>query len=189
MVAGQLMNREVKAEKALIIAIVGFSGAGKTTLVEKLIPALGRRGFRTGTIKHHFHDVEMDKPGKDSWRHKQAGAEVSILSTPGRIGMVSNVDHDHDPQELGHLFTGVDIILAEGYKRSDHLKIEVFRDGIGGDDLLCRQDEGLLAVVTDEPIEIDVPVFSVKDTEGLADRIAGIASRIGDAKTITAGPG
>ncbi len=110
-----------------VISIVGFSGSGKTTLLEKLIPELTRRGIRVGTIKHHLHDFDMDKPGKDSWRHKQAGAVVTIISTPSRIGMSMDVDHDHKPHELVPFFDGVDIILTEGYKRGDNAKLEVFR--------------------------------------------------------------
>ncbi|HUU81381.1 MAG TPA: molybdopterin-guanine dinucleotide biosynthesis protein B, partial [Acidobacteriota bacterium] len=83
-----------------IVLFVGSSGSGKTTLLEKLIPELTRRGLRVGTIKHDVHGFEMDQPGKDSWRHKHAGALASIISSPHQIGEVMDVDHDHSLDEL-----------------------------------------------------------------------------------------
>jgi len=151
-----------------IISIVGRSDSGKTTLIEKLIPELTRRGIRVGTIKHHLHDFDMDKPGKDSWRHKKAGAAVTIISTPSRIGMSMDVDHDHKPQELAPLFAGVDIILTEGYKRGDNAKLEVFRPEVHEKPLL-QGDVHLMALISDAPVDIGVPRFLKDDIEGLAD--------------------
>ncbi len=151
-----------------IISIVGFSGSGKTTLLEKLIPELTRRGIRVGTIKHHLHDFEMDRPGKDSWRHKQAGAAVTIISTPSRIGISRDVDHDHKPQELVPFLDGVDIILTEGYKRENNPKLEVFRPEIHEKPLL-QGDESLMALISDAPVDIGVPRFSTDDIDGLTD--------------------
>ena len=151
-----------------VISIVGFSGSGKTTLLEKLIPELTRRGIRVGTIKHHLHDFDMDKPGKDSWRHKQAGAAVTIISTPSRIGMSMDVDHDHKPHELAPLFDGVDIILAEGYKRENNAKLEVFRPEVH-EKPLSQGDEHLMALISDAPVDIGVPRFLTDDIEELAD--------------------
>ena len=107
-----------------IISIVGASGAGKTTLLEKLIPALSRRGYKTGTIKHDIHGFEIDRPGKDSWRHKHAGASSTIISSPFQIGMVMDVDHDHGLDELAPFLANVDVILTEGYKREYKAKFE-----------------------------------------------------------------
>ena len=98
-----------------IVCIVGSSGAGKTTLLEKLIPELTCRGIKVGTVKHDVHGFEIDKPGKDSYRHKQAGAVVTIISSPKRIGMVMDTDHDLDLGELLPFYSGVDIVLTEGY--------------------------------------------------------------------------
>ena len=151
-----------------IISIVGFSGSGKTTLLEKLIPELTRRGIRVGTIKHHLHHFEMDNPGKDSWRHKQAGAAVSIISAPSRIGMSMDVDHDHTPQELAPLFAGVDIILTEGYKRGDNAKLEVFRHEVH-EKPVSQGDKNLMALISDAQVDIGVPRFLTDDMEGLAD--------------------
>jgi molybdopterin-guanine dinucleotide biosynthesis protein B len=156
------------AKEPVIISIVGASGAGKTTLLEKLIPELMRRGLRVGTIKHDLHGFEMDRPGKDSWRHKQAGASVSIISSPYQIGMVMDVDHDHDLDELSPLLSGVDIILTEGYKGQDKAKLEVFRSEAYPEPL-CKDDEHLMALISDTPVDLGVPRFLPDDVKGLAD--------------------
>jgi len=151
-----------------IISIVGASGSGKTTLLEKLIPELGGRGFRVGTIKHDVHNFQMDRPGKDSWRHRQAGARATILSSPYQIGMVMDVDYDHPVVELAQLFTDVDLILTEGYKRGENPKVEVFRPEIC-DEPLCKGDKMLVALISDEPLEMGVPRFSPSQPKELAD--------------------
>ena len=152
-----------------IISVVGLSGSGKTTLLEKLIPEFTRRGFRVGTVKHHRHRFEMDQPGKDSWRHKHAGAAVAIVSSPYRIGMITDVDHDHRPEELAPLLCGVDIILTEGYKQDHNPKIEVIRPEAGGGEPILRGDVHLVALVSDAKVDLDVPKFSTDDIEALAD--------------------
>jgi len=140
------------------VSVVGNSGSGKTTFLEKLIPELIARGLKVGTIKHDVHGFEMDKPGKDSWRHKHAGASATVISSPYQIGMVMDVEHDHKPDELLLLFNGMDIILTEGYKRGDHPKMEIFRN-----------DNYLLALISDETVHLKVPRFSTKDIKGVAD--------------------
>jgi len=149
-----------------IVSIVGNSGSGKTTFIEKLIPELVRRGLKVGTVKHDVHGFDMDKPGKDSWRHKQAGASTTIISSPYQIGMVMDVDHDHQPDELLPLFPGVDIILAEGYKRGNKPKLEIFRPEIAHEPL-CKDDENLLALICDTNVDLGVPRFSFKDMDGI----------------------
>lgn len=151
-----------------IISVVGTSGSGKTTFLEKLIPEFTRRGLKVGTVKHHPHKIELDRQGKDSWRHKQAGASIALLSSPSHIGMVMDVDHDHQPDELTKLLSGVDIILIEGYKNSDTPKLEVFRPEISSQPIL-KDDKNLLAMVSDTPFDPDLPRFSTDDVEGLAD--------------------
>jgi len=155
-----------------IVSIVGFSGSGKTTLLEKLIRELAARGYRIGTVKHDVHGFEMDKPGKDSWRHKRAGAATSVISSPRQVGVVMDVDHDHDPDELRPFFRNVDIVFTEGYKRGDKPKVEVFRAGLR-DAPLCRHDDHLIALVTDTKVDIGAPRFSLEDVEGLADFLVG----------------
>lgn len=151
-----------------LIAVVGNSGSGKTTFIEKLIPELTSRGLKVGSIKHDVHGFEMDKPGKDSWRHKHAGASTTIISSPYQIGMVMDVEYDHRPDELLSLFNGLDIILTEGYKGSSIPKLEIFRAEITTEPL-CKNDEKLLAFITDANVDLNVPVFSTKAVKNVAD--------------------
>jgi molybdopterin-guanine dinucleotide biosynthesis adapter protein len=153
-----------------VLGIVGFSGSGKTTLTVALVAALKRRGLRVGTIKHDVHGFDLDRPGKDSWRHKQAGAGVTVVTSPQRIGMVMDVDHDHQPLELLPLMVGMDIVLVEGFKRAPLPKIEVFRPE-AGKPAACRGDRHLIAVVSDARLDWGVPRYAPDDTEGLCDFI------------------
>lgn len=150
-----------------IVAVVGFSGSGKTTLVVGLVRELRRRGLRVGTIKHHHLDLEMDRPGKDTWLHRNAGAFGTILATPKRIGMAWDVDHDLTPQELAVWLPGADIILAEGYKYSRTPKIEVFRPEISRTPL-CLDDPFLMAVVSETHVSWEGPRFSPGDFSGIS---------------------
>jgi len=154
--------------KPFILCIVGASSAGKTSLIERLIPELRKRGLKIGTIKHDIHDrFEMDKPGKDSWRHKKAGASVTIVSSPRRIGIIMDVDHDHDPEELLK-FLDVDLVITEGYKKSPYPKIEIIKTGI---DPICKDDKTLIAIVSDNELlsSTNIPRFTLQDIEKLAD--------------------
>ncbi|VEN74587.1 Molybdopterin-guanine dinucleotide biosynthesis protein B [Candidatus Desulfarcum epimagneticum] len=154
-----------------VVAIVGNSGSGKTTFMERLIPEIKARGLKVGTIKHH-HKAEMaeiDRPGKDSWRHKRAGASVAAVVSASGAGMVADADRDRGPLEWLYLFPGVDIVLCEGFKRENISKIEVFRPEISPRPL-CRDDEALLAFVSDSDIEgARTPVFSPKEAGKTAD--------------------
>ena len=141
-------NKPPKNTTPPIVTIVGNSGSGKTTLLEKLIAELKRLGFKIGTIKHDVHGFEMDKPGKDSWRHKQAGAVTTIITSPRQIGMVKDVNHDHTPNELVAFFTETDLILCEGFKSLPLPKMEIFRPEIHSS-RLCTDDKNLLAVISD----------------------------------------
>jgi molybdopterin-guanine dinucleotide biosynthesis protein B len=109
----------------------------------------------------------MDHPGKDSWRHKQAGAEITLISSPERIGMVKDVDHDHGLDELMPFLSDVDIVLTEGYKREDKPKIEIYRPEIHSRPL-GTHDPTLIALVTDGAVDLGVPRFSTDDVSGLA---------------------
>jgi molybdopterin-guanine dinucleotide biosynthesis protein B len=152
-----------------MISVVGKSGSGKTTLIEKLIPELRRRGHRVGIVKHAFHQFDIDKKGKDSWRHKAAGANTVIVASLGRIAMVK----DHDSERLDSLecyFQDTDIVITEGYKKQDKPKIEIFRAGVHTEPL-CREDNKLIAFVTDTDIDLNVPRFDLEDIQGLADLI------------------
>jgi molybdopterin-guanine dinucleotide biosynthesis protein B len=166
-VFGRIFGEETKSPPP-IIAVVGRSGAGKTTLLENLIRELRQRGLKIGTVKHDVHGFEMDKPGKDTWRHKKAGALTTLISSPYQIGMVRDVDHDHDVDELAPFFKDVDLILAEGYKRSNKPKIEIFRPE-AHQEPLCRKDDHLIALVSDMALDLGVPRFSLDDIQGLAE--------------------
>ena len=150
-----------------VISVVGKPDCGKTTLLERLIPELNRRGYRVGTIKHHVHRFEMDVPGKDTWRHKQAGARIVALSSPTGLGIVRDVEEDCSIEELvGRYFFDVDLVLTEGYKRAALPKIEVYRHRLHAEPLPA--DETWIAVVSDCPTPRNLPHFTPKDHEGLA---------------------
>ncbi|MDO8094554.1 MAG: molybdopterin-guanine dinucleotide biosynthesis protein B [Candidatus Brocadiales bacterium] len=154
-----------------IISIVGRSESGKTTLIEKLIPELVRRHYKVATVKHDAHSFEIDKKGKDSWRHKNAGASIAIVSSPKRVTIFSDTERDLTLEELREKYiNGVDVILAEGYKKSIHPKIEVNRSALGND-LLCTADDNLIAIVSDREHKLGVPVFDAEDIVGLANLI------------------
>ena len=152
-----------------IICIAGRSQTGKTTLIEKLIPVLKERGYRIGTIKHSHHIFEMDKTGKDSWRHKDAGAETVIIASPGKIAMVKN-DHEGSLDSLVDYFRDMDLVITEGYKGEKKPKIEVVRAARHQEALLA-EDPNLIAIVTDIDMSVNVPVFGMEDIVQLADFI------------------
>ncbi|CAB1074643.1 hypothetical protein JY97_01715 [Alkalispirochaeta odontotermitis] len=154
-----------------VICIVGRSQSGKTTLIEKLIPVIKNKGYRIGTIKHSHHIFDFDKSGKDSWRHKDAGAEAVIIASPGKIAMVKN-DHRGTLESLLDYFGDLDLVVTEGYKGARQPKIEVVRAARHGEALL-RDDKHLVAVVTDADLEINLPVFGLEEVENLADFIEG----------------
>ncbi len=153
-----------------IVSLVGKPDSGKTTLLEKLIPALTRQGYRVGTIKHHVHRFEMDKPGKDTWRHKQAGARVVALASPTGLGVIRDVDDDPDVRVLtARSFSDVDLVITEGYKRLDFPKIEVHRRALHAEPLPNR-DATWAAMVSDAPAPQGdkLPWFAIDDVAGLA---------------------
>jgi len=155
-----------------IISIVGRSNAGKTTLIEKLIPELIRRGYRVATIKHDVHGFAVDHEGKDSWRHKKAGAHTAVISSPWKVAVIEDVERDHDPAELRDRYIrDVDIILSEGYKGSSHPKIEVFRAALESNLLCSPRDNLLIALASDQPLKAGVPCFNINDVMGLVDLI------------------
>ena len=152
-----------------ILSIVGKSDSGKTTLIEKLIPELKQRGYRVGTIKHSAHGFEMDQKGKDSWRHRQAGADTVAVSAPGQIAFTKRTEQS-TLEDLLYLFDDVDVIITEGFKRSNQAKIEIFRKGVH-DHPLEGQNNNTIAYVTDAPLETDLPLFGLDDIRALADFI------------------
>jgi len=151
-----------------IVSVVGKSGSGKTTLLEKLIPLLKERGYRVAVVKHHVHgEFEMDRPGKDSWRHARAGADVIVVASPVKVAQIRRVDAEPSLQEVAAGLSGVDLILTEGYKRAHTPKIEVSRRE-RSTGLICDPEE-LLAVIADHPVSLDIPQFDLDDAAGVAD--------------------
>jgi molybdopterin-guanine dinucleotide biosynthesis adapter protein len=157
-------------EVAPIVCVVGRGKTGKTTLLEKLIPELKSRGYKVGTIKRHSHPgLDFDVPGKDSWRHAQAGSDYVVVAGPDKMASMRNLERELTLDEVAATVTGVDIILVEGYKRADKPKIEVVRAERSSEPL-CTADE-LLALVTDVDIAMPVPRFGLNDVRPLADLI------------------
>ncbi len=154
-----------------IISIVGKSDSGKTTLIEKLIPELTRRGYRIGTVKHDVHGFEVDREGKDSWRHKQAGAHTVVISSPKKVALIRDVENDLTLEEIRKkLIQDVDLILSEGYKKDVEPKIEIFRKE-KHKELLCTKDNNLVAIVSDKEFKVGVPCFFLDNIKGVADFI------------------
>ena len=158
-----------------IISIVGLSGSGKTTLVEKLVSELTGRGLRVGTIKHSRHVHTMDVPGKDSWRHKEAGAVKTLFVGPETMQLVSDVKGDESPFDFAkaHL-SGLDVAIVEGFLNFKMDKIEVVRKERSTKPLTTPED-GLVAVASDLTKESlgdpPVPVMDLNATEEIADFI------------------
>jgi molybdopterin-guanine dinucleotide biosynthesis protein B len=154
-----------------IISIVGRSKSGKTTLIERLIPEFIERGYRVATIKHHGKDFQIDHEGKDSRRHKQAGAQTVVISSPQKVALIEDAFQDLPLDDLATRFIrGADIIIAEGFKRDKHPKIEVFRKGIHPHPLAPELDN-VIAVVSDAPLTLDIPCLNLNDINGIADII------------------
>lgn len=153
-----------------IVSIVGKSDSGKTTLLEALIKVLRQRGRRVAVIKHAVNGFEFDTPDKDSWRLSQAGSEVSAISSNDRLVIIRHLENDPDPQELvQYVGADCDLVLTEGFKQYPYPKIEVVRGEQGAE--LVSPAEQLLAIVTDKPLDIDVPQFDKDDVTEIADLI------------------
>lgn len=134
-----------------MVSFVGTSGCGKTTLIEKVIPLLTSRGFNVSTVKHDAHDFQMDKEGKDTWRHKKAGARAILISNKDKFAMICDTEKEKSIEELVAMLPDyTDIIVAEGFKKELQKKIEVFRKGYSTK-LQCADDPNLIAVATDMP--------------------------------------
>lgn len=150
-----------------IVSVIGKSKSGKTTLIEKLVQELKSRGYRVATIKHIPRGVNFDEPGKDSWRHIQAGSEATAVSAPDKIVMIRPVGQDVTLDEIAHLLgEDYDIILTEGFKQGNAPKIEVHRKDVGPP---LKNIRKLIGIVTDELLETKRRQFSPDDIEDIAD--------------------
>lgn len=153
-----------------ILSIVGKSGSGKTTLLEKIIPELKARGYRLATIKHHAHPgFEIDKPGKDTWRHAQAGSDLVIIIAPDKIASIRKLARELTLDEVTAGIDGVDLILTEGYKSADKPALEVVRSEVSAEPI--SDTDQLVALATDVPLDVDVPQFHPQDVKGIVEFI------------------
>ena len=154
-----------------VINIVGYSSnVGKTLLIENLIKELKSRGYSIATIKHDVHGFDIDKEGKDTYKHRKAGSETVIISSKNRIAIIKELNKETELQEIIEMASDKDIILVEGYKKSNLRKIEVYRDGLS--EKIITPKEKLIAIASDIDIHMDdVKVIPKEDFKALADLI------------------
>jgi molybdopterin-guanine dinucleotide biosynthesis adapter protein len=156
-----------------VVGLAGWSGAGKTTLMTRVIPLLVGRGLTVATVKHTHHDFDIDKPGKDSWLHRQAGASEVAIASSRRWAIVHELRGETEPSlaEILAKLAPVDLVIVEGFKRHAHPELEVFRAAVGKP-LLHPDDDCIVAVATDAPLpQATVPVLMLDDIEGIANML------------------
>lgn len=150
------------------IGIAGYSGSGKTTLIEKIIPLLVAEGFRVSLIKHAHHEFDLDHPGKDSHRHRMAGASEVLITSSNRWAMMHELRGDTEPtleEQLNH-FAPCDVVIVEGWKHHAMPKIEVHRK-LSEKPLLFPEDRSVIAVASDESLATELPQFDLDDAEAV----------------------
>ena len=150
-----------------IVCFVGRSNSGKTTLIERVIPELVRAGYKVATVKHAGHGFDLDTEGKDSWRHKRAGASSVMVLSKGSMAMFADVSDQMNVEDVRDRFLDhtYDLLIAEGWKHEGYPKIVIVREQIGE---IPVSSEGLLAVVSDKPLDLSVPLFGLDDVVGVA---------------------
>jgi molybdopterin-guanine dinucleotide biosynthesis protein MobB len=155
-----------------VFGIVGWKNAGKTGLMERLVTEITARGFSVSTVKHAHHSFDVDHPGKDSFRHREAGASQVLLASRNRIALMHELRGAPEPtlEVLLAQLAPVDLVLVEGYKRDGHAKVEAHR-AVTGNPLIASDDPTVRAVASDTPIGLDRPVFGLDDTAAIADFI------------------
>ncbi len=151
-----------------VLGFAGYSGAGKTTLIERLLPRLGAAGLRVSVIKQSHHDFEVDVPGKDSWRHRRAGASEVLLTSPHRWMLVGEMRGEPEPDLAAHIarLSPCDLVLVEGFKHADLAKIEVWR-AANAKPWLHPEDSRCIAVAADGTPPGDLPRFHPDDLEAI----------------------
>lgn len=158
-----------------LFGLAGWSGAGKTTLVIRLLPVLAARGLAVSTMKHAHHSFDIDSEGKDSWRHRQAGAQEVMVASAHRWALMHEHRGADEPSaaELALRMSPVDLLLVEGFKREPHAKLEVHR-AANGKPLLHPDDPRIVAVASDVALpEVALPVLPLDDVAAIADFIIG----------------
>jgi molybdopterin-guanine dinucleotide biosynthesis protein B len=153
-----------------IVSFVGRSNSGKTTLIERVIPELVRAGYRVATVKHAGHGFDLDTEGKDSWRHKRAGASTVVVVSKGSLALFSDVSDQVKVEEIRDRFMDqhIDLIIAEGWKSEGYPKIVVIRDQVGE---VPIAPDGLLAVVSNTPIDLPVTWIHLDDVSAVAELV------------------
>ena len=166
-----------------VVGIAGYSGSGKTTLVERLIPALRARGQRVSVVKHAHHKFDIDHVGKDTWRHRAAGAFEVVVASDTRLALMREFEQPAKMtvhQLIAELYDGVDWVVVEGFKQSDLQKIEVWRAS-AGKAARYVDDDFIVAIATDSPTELPQatlrPVLDLNDPEAVADWLLASAGR------------
>lgn len=156
-----------------VISIISKKRAGKTTLIVKLIPELKKRGYRIGTLKHDTHGFEIDHEGKDTYKHKQAGSDTVVISSPWKISVIKDVSEELSiDQIIDTYFMDVDLVVTEGYKNANKTQIEVFRSSAHSSPMYKKgETSSLIAMASDTHLDMDVPVYNINDVIGLADLI------------------
>lgn len=155
-----------------LYGVVGWKNAGKTGLMERLVTEITGRGFSVSTVKHAHHSFDVDHAGKDSFRHRAAGATEVLLASRNRFALMHELRDEDEPNLsdlLGRL-SPVDLVLIEGYKRDAHPKIEAHR-AVTGNALIAPDDPTIRAVASDVPLDLDRPVFDLNNTVEVADFI------------------
>src|SRR6476660_5064164 len=149
-----------------VIGLAGWSGAGKTTLLTRLIPHFNALGLRVSVIKHAHHQFDVDVPGKDSWRHREAGAAEVLVASSNRWALMHELRGASEPRmpELLGKLSSVDLVVVEGFKREPHRKIEVYR-AANGKPLLFPDDPGIVGIAADTSVETTLPVAYLDDVE------------------------
>ncbi|VDC23626.1 molybdopterin-guanine dinucleotide biosynthesis protein B [Pseudogemmobacter humi] len=156
-----------------IYGVIGWQNSGKTTLMERLVADITARGFSVSTVKHVHHDVDLDRPGKDTYRHREAGAREVVLASVKRFAILrEHRGPEPDLREVLARLAPVDLVLVEGYKRDAHPKIEVWREGVTDRALIQPGDPLVRAVATDAPLAgLTVPVLDLNEAARVADFI------------------
>ena len=155
-----------------VYGVTGWKNAGKTGLMERLVAEIAGRGITVSTLKHAHHQFDVDQPGKDSFRHRTAGAQQVLLASSKRWALMTELREDPEPplSDLLEQLAEVALVLIEGWKRDRHPKVEAWRAETGNP-LIAPGDPTIKAVATDSPIETDRPTFDLNDTESIADFI------------------
>jgi molybdopterin-guanine dinucleotide biosynthesis protein B len=164
-----------------VIGLAGWSGAGKTTLLSRLIPYLRQQGLRVSVIKHAHHDFDVDQPGKDSWIHRQSGAEEVLVSSANRWALMHELRGGPEPHlpDLLRKMSPVDLVVVEGFRSEPYRKIEVHRKA-NGKPPLFPADPAIAAIATDVAIETTLPVADLDDIPAIAAMIERLAMPIAD---------